>query len=343
MPRNSHDDYDSTAHDHDPMQHDRQARRKSKFNPNHQTKKSEQAVLKEIAAVEGLEGGFKTTYKPGPFEEGWLLDSLRGFYDLGFISDVMSRVKGGKEANVYLCQSNPVHGDLPLAAKVYRPRFFRNLRNDAFYREGRAVLDETGHAVKASDQRTLRAIGKKSSFGEQVSHTSWLMHEYTTLTKLYEVGASVPKPYATTENAILMSYYGNGVRGASTLSETNLGADEALPLFEEAMRNIELMLQNGFIHGDLSAYNILYHEGKIVLIDFPQVVETSTNYSAAFILERDVTRVCEYFTIQGVDCNAREIVQRMTKEYLKLDMEKLKADQSRSEYQEEEEDPDDWY
>ena len=39
---------------------------------------------------------------------------------------------------------------------------------------------------------------------------------------------------------------------------------------------------------DLSAYNILYWDGKITLIDFPQVVETSTNYSAAFILEREV-------------------------------------------------------
>ena len=190
---------------------------------------------------------------------------------------------------------------------------------------------------------TLRAIGKKSAFGEQVSHTSWLMHEYNTLTKLHAAGASVPKPYATTENAILMRYYGDGVRGASTLSETTLSADEAEPLFHEAMRNIEVMLQNGMIHGDLSAYNILYHDGQIVLIDFPQVVETSTNYSAAFILERDVTRVCEYFTLQGVDCNASQIVQRLTKEYLKVDMEKLKADQSRAEYQEEEDDPDDWY
>lgn len=343
MSRYQHDDTDPSGKDSRAGRPDRQTVRRGKFNPNHQPKKSRQDVLSEIAAPDGLEGGFNTTYKPGPFEEGWLLDSLRGFYDLGFISDVLSRVKGGKEANVYRCQANPAHGDIPLAAKVYRPRFFRNLRNDAFYREGRAVLDEAGHAVKSSDQRTQRAIGKKSAFGEQVSHTSWLMHEYTTLKKLYEVGASVPKPYATTENAILMSYFGDGVRGASALSEINLSTDEAAPLFQEAMRNIELMLEHGYIHGDLSPYNILYHNGQIVLIDFPQVVETSTNYSAAFILERDVTRVCEYFVLQGVDCNAREIVQRMTKQYLNVDMEKLKADQSRMEYQEEEEDPDDWY
>jgi len=343
MPRYQHDDHESSAHDFDPMQNDRQTRRKTKFNPNHKTKKADHTVLSEIAAIEGLEGGFKPTYKPGPFEEGWLLDSLRGFYDLGFITDDLSRVKGGREANVSRCQPNPVYGEEPLAAKVYRPRFFRNLRNDAFYREGRAVLDETGHAVKSSDQRTLRAIGKKSAFGAQVSHTSWLMHEYTTLTKLYAVGAAVPRPYATTENAILMSYYGDGVRGAPTLSEISLTADEAQPLFNEAMRNIELMLQHGYIHGDLSPYNILYHNGGIVLIDFPQVVETSSNYSAGFILKRDITRVCDYFVLQGVACDPNEIVLDMAARYLKQDLEKLKADQSRAEYKEEDDEEEDWY
>lgn len=335
MPRYLHDDYDTYADDFDALNTDRQARRKRKFNPNHKPKKKVEEVLPEIAETEGLEGGFKTTYHPGPFEEGWLLDSLRGFYDMAFISDVLGRVKGGKEANVYRCQAHPAQGDMFLAAKVYRPQMFRNLRNDAFYREGRAVLTASGKAAKETDHRLMRAIGKKTAFGAQVSHTSWLMYEYNTLQTLYAAGASVPKPYATTENAILMSYYGDEVRGASTLSETSLRSEEAQPLFNEIIRTIEVMLKHGFVHGDLSAYNILYHEGKIVLIDFPQVVETRSN-NARFILQRDVTRVCDYFSLQGVRCNARDITQRLINRYLKQDLEKLRADLSRSEVDEDE-------
>ena len=60
------------------------------------------------------------------------------------------------------------------------------------------------------------------------------------------------------------------------------------------------MLANQIIHGDLSAYNILYWDGAIRLIDFPQVVAPNQNSSAYRIFQRDVERVCDYFTAQGM-------------------------------------------
>jgi RIO kinase 1 len=61
------------------------------------------------------------------------------------------------------------------------------------------------------------------------------------------------------------------------------------------------MLAHGVVHGDLSAYNILYWDGAITLIDFPQVVDVHSNRQSRAILERDVRRVCEYFAAQGID------------------------------------------
>lgn len=245
--------------------------------------------------------GFQTTYQPGRFERGWLLSSLKPFYTQNLITDILASVKGGKEASVYRCQGHPSTGTPFLAAKVYRPRQFHNLRNDKMYREGRAVLNADGNAVKKSDQRIMRALGKKSDFGRTVQHTSWLMYEYTTLETLYRAGASVPRPYAAGENAILMTYEGDENGSAPTLIEVELEKDEANRLFRETLRNIALMLQHGFVHGDLSAYNILYWEGRITLIDFPQVADTQANPHARFILERDITRVCDYFARQGAD------------------------------------------
>jgi RIO kinase 1 len=60
------------------------------------------------------------------------------------------------------------------------------------------------------------------------------------------------------------------------------------------------MLRHDRIHGDLSAYNILYWDGRATLIDFPQVTLRRSNPHAEFIFQRDVTRVCEYFARQGV-------------------------------------------
>ncbi len=69
------------------------------------------------------------------------------------------------------------------------------------------------------------------------------------------------------------------------------------------------------IHGDLSAYNILYWEGKITLIDFPQVSNIETNSNAYFILERDITRTCEYFARQGLHRDAAVIMDRLWQRY----------------------------
>ncbi len=299
----------------DPLQTDRQARRKRKPKVHHIPRRDQSEVIADIVDAVGLENGFNTTYKPALFEEGWLLDSIRSFYEQKLITDVLAQVKGGKEATVYRCEANPSTEHELLAAKVYRPRMFRNLRNDKVYREGRAILKANGKAVKKTDHRLMRALGKKTSMGEQLEHTSWLMYEYTTLQKLYAAGAHVPQPINFNENAILMSYCGDRYESAHTLNELRLSPDEAAPLLEVVLSDIEIMLQHGLIHGDLSAYNILYWEGEITLIDFPQVTEVATNANAYFILRRDVQRICDYFAQQGVKRDAQAIMDRLWQQH----------------------------
>lgn len=299
----------------DPMKTDRKARRRRKPKVNHTPKKSHEEIIEEIADTDGLEGGFKTTYQPGLFEQEWLLQSLRSFYDQKLIDDVLARVKGGKEASVYRCQSNSSTGMELLAAKVYRPRKFRNLRNDKMYREGREVLKANGKTVKNTDHRMMRAIGKKTEYGKQVQHTSWLMYEYTTLKRLHQAGAAVPQPFGASENAVLMSYHGDAHMAAPTLNEVVLKREEAEELFDEVMRNVELMLQHELVHGDLSAYNILYWEGQITLIDFPQVIDVHSNSQAQMILQRDITRICEYFAQQGVERDPASITDGFWERY----------------------------
>ncbi len=321
----SYDDYETLF---DPMKHDRKARRGRKPSPTHKPKKAKQAVVTEIADNASAEVSFETTYQPGHFEQGWLLESLRPFYDRGLITDVLARIKGGKEANVYRCEAHPGTGLKLVAAKVYRPRMFRNLRNDKMYRDGREVLTGDGKVIKKTDHRVMRALGKKTEFGEQVAHTSWLMYEYVTLQRLSAAGAAVPQAIANAENALLMGYCGDEKLAAPALSEIRLDPGEAEPLFLEVMRNVEIMLQNGIIHGDLSAYNLLYWEGKVTVIDFPQVTDTRTNSQAYPILQRDITRVCEYFAGYGVRADPDWIMRRLWKRYVELDAKIREADLS---------------
>ncbi|MBI3163975.1 MAG: hypothetical protein HYZ24_04775 [Chloroflexi bacterium] len=248
---------------------------------------------------------FQFTYKAARFEEAWLLDALSEIAEHKWISDVLRKVKGGKEASVYVCKSGDGF-DVPyVAAKIYRPRSLRNLKNDAEYRIGRVDLDADGTALwKEAD---VNAIAKRTSYGEEVRHQSWIAYEFRTMELLYEAGADVPHPYAMEKNAIIMDFVGGAANAAPALSAVNLDRNEADELFARVVRNIEIMLANNRVHGDLSAYNILYWDGEIKLIDFPQVVLPDGNPSAWKIFQRDVMRVCDYFSAQGVRCDGRKL------------------------------------
>lgn len=248
---------------------------------------------------------FDFTYQAARFEEWWLLESLGDFYEHKWITDVLRRLKGGKEASVYLCQAGAeVDTDL-VAAKVYRPRSLRNLKNDGIYRTGRTDLDADGNAlVKEAD---VGAIIKRTKYGEELRHQSWISYEFQTLEMLHAAGADVPKPYAMEKNAILMGYIGDVDSAAPTLNSVTLDRDEVKPLYERVVRNIDLFLSYERVHGDLSAYNILYWDGDITLIDFPQVVYPEANPESWTIFLRDVTRVCQYFASQGWKRDARNV------------------------------------
>jgi RIO kinase 1 len=330
---NRYDDFDKYAayeEEFDPINFDRRARRKRKPKARHEPKKSMREQLIEMAgddfSLDHFEA-FKTTYSPSLYEADWLIDSLRSFFEQDLISDVLALVKGGKEASVYRCATGPAQEGDYVAAKVYRPRKFRSLTNDQMYRDGRDMLTEKGEIIDNSDHRTMRAIKKNSSFGQQVEHTSWLMYEYRTLETLYEAGGAVPKPIEVNENTILMSYIGDEYRAASTLNKIRIAdRDEAYYLYDVVMKNVDLMLSMDMIHGDLSPYNILYWEGEIVLIDFPQVANSRANSQAGFILRRDIERVCDYFVRQGVDCDAKVVFSDLYERYIAPDPQNFIAD-----------------
>ena len=273
-------------------------------------KRSDQVVLDEIVKygrpgeVDGQEV-FHPTLAASRHERTWILNYLGGFFEEEKITDVLRKVKGGKEANVYCCSAHPQTGFGLVAAKLYRPRMMRNLRNDARYRAGRAVLDEYGKEVH--DPKELIAVKNGTRYGKSLSHFSWLMHEYQTLEVLFKAGLDVPRPLAVGENTILMEYVGDAGTPAPALNEVSLAPREARRVFERLMNNVERMLALRRVHGDLSAYNVLYWESEFRIIDFPQAVDPFTNRDGYDIFRRDVTRLCQHFTRYGIRSDPQQL------------------------------------
>ena len=294
------------------------ARRGSVPHKTRTVRRSEHAVTDEALRYGGLgavadEEAFRPTYQGSRWEREWILTYLGNFYDQHLLTDVLRRAKGGKEANVYCCQAYPAVGFPLLAAKLYRPRMLRNLRNDARYRQGRDYLDEYGKTVR--DHGLLVAIHKGTSVGKEAVHTSWLEHEYRTLELLRAAGCDVPRPVAVDSNVILMEYIGEPDLPAPTLHEVRLPARQARPLFERLLENIDKMLAVGRVHGDLSAFNVLYWQGEVRIIDLPQAVDPRQNPDAWDIFTRDVTRLCQYFQRYGLGRSPAQLAAELWDRY----------------------------
>jgi RIO kinase 1 len=257
---------------------------------------------------------FETTFTGGHQECRWLFESLSEFIEDGYVTDVLFRVKGGKEATVYCCRAAPGADPPLLAAKVFRPRMFRAMRNDALYKEGRGMLDGEGKLVL--DGRSRRALAKKTAYGRALDTASWVRHEYGALADLCAAGADVPKPLAAGPNVILMEFVGDEEGAAPTLSSIRLPAEEARPLLDRLLANVETFLSCFRVHADLSAYNVLLWRGEVRIIDLPQVVDALRHPGAFELFRRDLARLCEYFGRQGVAVDSESLARDLWRRWI---------------------------
>lgn len=233
-----------------------------------------------------------------------LLEALEEFILDEVIDEVVTLVKPGKEGVVYLARKD---GDPPLlvAAKVYRDLEHRSFRRDGVYRRGRSTLDE----------RLDRAMARGTRTGLRMRAHMWVSQERDALRELYTLGADVPRFLAAGSRAILMEFIGDEDGPAPCLHDVRLSPQQAEAALEQIVNNLGLFLEAGLVHADLSPYNILYWQGAVRIIDFPQSVELylggNVNPAAPPLLVRDVTNVCDYFTRRGVRIAPAEVLQRL--------------------------------
>lgn len=227
------------------------------------------------------------------------LDALEPLLDDGSIREVLYKIKGGKEADVYCCRGGNGHAGRLVAAKVYRPLSRRGFRNDAVYQAGRLQY--------ARNTRVRRALETGSAFGRRAQEHLWVAAEWETLSLLHGCGADVPRPIRADGRAIIMEFVGDGDGPAPMLREVEIDPGAAGRAADALLETIELMLDRHRVHGDLSPYNILYWDGRPVVIDFPQAIDPRMNPAAQALLARDVEAVCRWAAARGAPRPAGEI------------------------------------
>lgn len=232
-------------------------------------------------------------------------EELRQYFDDGTIDGYERVLSEGKEAVVHVVSKSGSGGKVFYAAKVYKKREERGFKNRADY-------FVTQNMYK---RRAILAIRKKTRFGRSVEEAVWQDREVAYLEELLAAGADVPALVKAGENSFIMEYLGEGGERAPKLTEARGEIADPSGVFWRLLENVELFLRCNIVHGDLSPYNVLYHRGRGVVIDFPQASDPRRNPNAQALLLRDIRNLCAFFAKCGVAADPGALFAEMWTEY----------------------------
>jgi RIO kinase 1 len=253
------------------------------------------APIESFDATDGLPEGDRwstwdqsipTERGPRPYPD-WLVTELAA------VDTELGILKTGKEADVFLIRRGVPGTDRSclLAAKRYRDAEHRMFHRDAGYLEGR----------RTRESRVNRAVASRSTFGRQAIAGQWAQAEFTALSRLYAAGVPVPYPAQILETELLLEFIGtpDGI-AAPRLAETRPEAAELASLWDQLVAALVALARDGLAHGDLSAYNLLVQDGRLIMIDLPQVIDVIAHPRGTFFLDRDAENIGRWFTARGL-------------------------------------------
>jgi RIO kinase 1 len=204
----------------------------------------------------------------------------------GYIEAFGGPISTGKEANVYEALGAD---DRDVAVKIYRINAsnFQQMRE---YLEGDPRFEGIG-----SDKKKVVL--------------AWTKKEFANLRRARQAGVRVPEPIAVERNVLVMELVGLVEDRARRLAEVNVENPETA--FEVVREYMRRLYGAGLVHGDLSEYNLIIHDGELVVIDLGQAV-TVHHPNADDFLARDCRNVASFFTRQGIDVDPADLREFVT-------------------------------
>ncbi|MBU2665859.1 RIO-like kinase [Actinoplanes bogorensis] len=230
--------------------------------------------------------------------------------EYGAVDTELGMLKTGKEADVFLVRRAVPDTDKisMLAAKRYRDGDHKLFHRDAGYLEGRRVRRS----------RENRAMASRSAFGKEMIAQQWAVAEFGALSHLWHVGLEsglvrVPYPVQLIGTELMLEFIGDWETGeaAPRLAQVRADPDQLADLWRQMTDALSVLARAQVAHGDLSPYNTLVHDGRLVLIDLPQIVDVVANPQGGDFIARDVRNVAAWFTQRGLKVDADELLERL--------------------------------
>jgi RIO kinase 2 len=141
----------------------------------------------------------------------------------------------------------------------------------------------------------FREVQREREYTADHHHRSWLYtarkaaeREYEALETVYPT-VDVPRPIDHNRHAIVMEKL-DGVE----LSRASLPDEQAVGVLDLILDELMSSYDQGYVHADMSEYNVAVSEDGVMLFDWPQAVPTD-HQNADELLERDVSNLIRYF------------------------------------------------
>jgi RIO kinase 1 len=225
--------------------------------------------------------------------------------DLGAVDEDLGILKTGKEADVHVVRRWVPRGDIGdgddnavyMAAKRFRDSDHRMFHRDAGYLEGRRVRRS----------RETRAMARRTDFGKAMISSQWASAEFNALAQLWGLGLPVPYPVQISGTEVLMEFIGDQGQAAPRLAQTHPEPALLVELFEQLRTAMCELALRGWAHGDLSPFNVLLYGDRLVIIDWPQIVDIIGNPRGPEFLQRDCHNICAWFAGRGLAVDEQEL------------------------------------
>lgn len=138
---------------------------------------------------------------------------------------------------------------------------------------------------------------------------AWVQREYNNIHKAYAAKVPVPRPIALLNNVIVLEFIGTENEAAPKLKDQI--PNDLQAFYGKIIIEMKRLYKAGLVHGDLSSFNILNLNEQPVFIDFSQA--TTLGHSRAMeYLYRDVHNICEFFTKNGLEKDAKKVFCSIT-------------------------------
>ena len=133
---------------------------------------------------------------------------------------------------------------------------------------------------------------------------AWAQREYRNLMTARQAEVRAPMPIAFLKNIIVMEFIGDKTPAPQVKDAIPENPKDFYGKVSEYMKRF---YKAGFVHGDLSKFNILNYKESPVLIDFSQSTPLKSPV-AAELLGRDAVNVSDFFARLGVKTDAGKVL-----------------------------------